>query len=684
MNQVARTEMNQNEYKVRYTDERNAQIVIALLKAHQVKKIVVSPGMTNVCLVASLQNDSFFELYSAPDERSAAYMACGLSVESSEIVVLSCTGATASRNYYPGLTEAYYSKIPLLVITSSRRSDRIGHNFDQVTDRTMTARDVAKISVQVPYVRDKEDEWACEIAVNRAILETKRHGCGPVHINLETMYSPIMNYGLLPPARVIRRFFVEDDFPIIESKRVAIIVGAHAKWENSLTEAVELFCEQYNGAVFCDHTSNYRGKYRVFPNILAIQKNNQFDYKNVDLLISIGNISSSEYGICAKESWRVNVDGEIRDTFWNLTNVFEMNEDRFFSSYVSEGKSNIINTEFFSECNIEELRMIERINDIPFSNVWTAWNTIDKIPADSVVHLGIRNSLRSWNYFQCKKDVTFYSNTGGFGIDGSLSSVLGNSLATNRLCFCVLGDLAFFYDMNVLGNRHINAKLRILMINNGTGMEMQFTDVLADKVSDDTNAYIAAAGHYGNKSKSLVRDIANDLGFMYLSASDKNEYINCIEIFCSEQEMEQPIILEVFVEKKDEDDASTIISELNGKQPEKMMNKGIKLSTRLEKQKNCEYVVFGTGTYFKSHISKICQIQCINYACDNNPDKWGMEVAPGIKCISPNELTELSNPFVLISVADATSSLLIANQLIDMGIDKFEHIVNWINYEEGC
>lgn len=75
-------------------------------------------------------------MYSAADERSAAYIACGLAAESGEPVVLSCTGATASRNYMPGLTEAFYRKLPLIAITSSKSSSMIAQLVAQVTDRT--------------------------------------------------------------------------------------------------------------------------------------------------------------------------------------------------------------------------------------------------------------------------------------------------------------------------------------------------------------------------------------------------------------------------------------------------------------------------------------------------------------------------------------------------------------------
>lgn len=107
------------------TDERNAQILIQVLKAHGIKKVIASPGTTNACLVSSMQSDPFFEIYSAPEERSGAYMACGMAAESGEPVVLSCTGATASRNYMPALTEAFYRKLPILTVADKRKEYRL-------------------------------------------------------------------------------------------------------------------------------------------------------------------------------------------------------------------------------------------------------------------------------------------------------------------------------------------------------------------------------------------------------------------------------------------------------------------------------------------------------------------------------------------------------------------------------
>lgn len=114
-----------------YTSEKNIQIVLALLKANGIRKVIASPGATNESIVASMQYDPYFEMYSCVDERSAAYMACGMAAESGERIVLSCTGATSSRNYMPGLTEAYYRHLPILTITSSMDTNKVGHLYPQ-------------------------------------------------------------------------------------------------------------------------------------------------------------------------------------------------------------------------------------------------------------------------------------------------------------------------------------------------------------------------------------------------------------------------------------------------------------------------------------------------------------------------------------------------------------------------
>lgn len=545
------------------TDERNAQILIQVLKAHGIKKVIASPGTTNACLVSSMQSDPFFEIYSAPEERSGAYMACGMAAESGEPVVLSCTGATASRNYMPALTEAFYRKLPILTVTSSRRNAYIGHNCDQVTDRTVLPNDVAKISVQMPIVLDDVSEWNCIINANKAVLELYHRGGGPAHINLETTYSK-KKVADIQPVRIIRRFMKYDEFPNITAQRVCIFVGAHVEMDDKLERAISEFCKKYDGIVLCDHTSNYRGEYRAFCNIVADQYYWKSTIQNVELMVHIGDISSSDYKIQAKEVWRVNPDGEIRDTFQKLYNVFEMKEVEFFE-YYNKKKQDYSNSELLIAYHQEEKEILSRMPEFPFSNIWIASVTAKKLPSNSVLHLGIRNSLRSWNYFDTQETVTGYSNTGGFGIDGSLSTVIGAALChPDRLYYCVLGDLAFFYDMNALGNRHVPSNIRILVVNNGLGFEMKFPASwgysIANSIGVSEDNYVCAAGHYS--SPDLIKSYVYGLGFEYLKVSTKEQYLDCLPKIVSNEKQDRTLVVEIVVNSENEDAALNLIGSI--------------------------------------------------------------------------------------------------------------------------
>ena len=246
-----------------YTTEENVLQLIALLKAHGVRKVVASPGTTNITFVGSVQNDHEFQVYSCIDERSACYMACGMAAESGEPVALSCTGATAARNYPSGLTEAFYRHLPIVAITSSQYFGKVGQMNAQFTDRNVIQRDIAKMSIQIPYPNNADDRWSNNVKINTALLELTRDGGGPVHINIETRYSRDFSVKELPHERVIRRFLPTSHLPEITEKKVCIFVGAHKKFSERLQRAVDEFCRKYNAMVLCDPTSNYKGTFRI-------------------------------------------------------------------------------------------------------------------------------------------------------------------------------------------------------------------------------------------------------------------------------------------------------------------------------------------------------------------------------------------------------------------------------------
>lgn len=554
-----------------YTVEKGQQILVSLLKQHGIRKVIASPGTTNITFVACLQYDDFFEVYSSVDERSAAYQAVGLAEESGEPVVLTCTGATASRNYIPGLTEAFYRKLPILAVTATQNENRIGNLIPQMMDRSQQLKDMCVHSEHIAIPRDANDEWDANLRLNRAILALTHRGGGPVHINLATEYNNDFSVKELPVAKCIRRYTHRDELPNLPNGRIAILVGNHKEWNKSLINAVDAFCEAYGAVVFCEHGGNYTGKYRVYNSILSQQTRcNKSCFEN-ELTIHIGEVSSygiDSIGYSAKYVWRVNEDGELRDRYMKLSNVFEMTEEEFFSLYIKKANTN--NKEkaekWLRECKSIYDELHSLIPDsLPFSNVWLAQQTAHRLPENSVLHMGILNSHRAWTMFELPESIQgqCFVNTGGFGIDGCMSSMIGGALAhPDKIHFLVIGDLAFFYDLNSLGLRHIGNNVRILLVNNGKGTEFRNYNHPAAQFGEDADEFMAAARHNGNKSPELIKHFAQDLGFEYMSASSKEEYLSCIDKFINPEVTSSPMLFEVFTTNEEESKALEIINTL--------------------------------------------------------------------------------------------------------------------------
>ncbi len=536
-----------------YAKDQTALFIVALLKKHGIKKVVAAPGTTDINLVASLQHDGSFEMYSCIDERSAAYMACGIASETGEPVVIICTEATASRDFLPGLTEAYHRKLPILAITGHHGTHLIGHLTPQTIDRSVSPNDCLRLKVDLPILKDDTDVWQCQLRINQAILELTRHGGGPAHIN---MPYPIVNHDFsvkeLPQVRVIKRYCNSDSLPVLPKGRIAVFVGSHKPWSNELETAVDCFCAQHDAIVFCDTSSKFYGKYAVHAFGIASQPYAYDVFEDIQLVIHLGEECVDQPTMRkmskAKGTWRVSEDGELRDTFRNLENVFEMSELAFFSHY-TDASSNASHDTYLKQCKVHCKALYEKIPDLPLSNVYVASKVIPELPKHSCVHLAASNTVRAWSYFEFPETVRTDSNMGCRGIDGAVSASVGNSLVhTDNICFCILGDLTFFYDMSVLGNRHVGNNYRILVINNNGGNILKWPGKIIGV--EAAGQYMAAAGHYGGEGSTFIKQYASAVGFEYLCASSKEEFEQTYKTFVS-PEITKPMLFEV----KTKDDA---------------------------------------------------------------------------------------------------------------------------------
>lgn len=535
----------------------NIDIIVHLLKDNGLNQIVISPGGTNIAFVKEVQDDPFFTCYSVVDERSAMYFAIGLYLQTGIPVVTSCTSAQATRNYIPGLTEAFYKRVPILAITMSKHPRFTYQEYMQAPDQASLPNDCVKKSFTMPFISDENDMFHSIRVANQAILELTHHGTGPVQLCIPWLDFPLASVN--PLVRTIKRYYMGSKWDInLKDKQILLIIGEHRPFQETTCRAIEDFSDRFNVMIYVNHLSNYHGKYVVNANLamLTLDSNEFSKHFKPDIIISIGGQTGDYplYNMLSRvefsdiEHWRVCEDGNVVDTYDKLTKIFECTSFDFFvkvnSIYHDTGYTS---HEYYLKWDTLVKSLIYRKN-FPFSHVSIAKYLSAILPPDSVVQFAILNSLRIWNFFKIDESIQCYSNVGAFGIDGGLSTLIGQSMISDKLCFMITGDLAFFYDMNSLGIRHIRNNLRILIVNNNGGIEFKLGKVNGKSF----DRYIAAANHFKN-----AQGWAASCDFIYLSADSENDFHKQAKKFVAPSD--KPIVFEVFVSDTDEANAYNLL-----------------------------------------------------------------------------------------------------------------------------
>ncbi len=529
----------------------NIKIVVQLLKENGISQIVISPGGTNIPFVRAVQKDDFFTCYSVVDERSAMYFAIGLYLQTGKAVATSCTSAQATRNYIPGLTEAFYKKVPILAITMAKHPRFTYQEYMQAPDQTSLPADCVKASFTLPYICDENDVYHSVRVANQAMNALLHGGRGPVQLCIPWLDFPLEE--CKPVLRNIQAYDIESEWNVnLADKKIMLAIGEHRKFTEKEQEAIEKFCRCYDVMVYTNHLSNYHGKYAINANLLLTVIGNERFEKDYapDILITIGG-QTGDYPFYKKlslpklentEHWRVSEDGEIVDTYDKLTKVFKCSEKYFFERLSIDKEAS---HSYFDLWKTQESE-IDLGGEVPFSNVSIARYLHDRMPKNSTIQFSILNSLRVWELFKLDSSISCFSNVGAFGIDGGLSTLIGQSMVTDELCFMVIGDLAFCYDMNAISIRHIKNNLRILLVNNNGGIEFK----LNGKANSEVDEYIAAANHFKN-----AKGWAETCGFAYLSAESMEEFEEKSKVFLDKSDV--PVLFEVFVSDEDESKAYT-------------------------------------------------------------------------------------------------------------------------------
>ncbi|MDV7712272.1 2-succinyl-5-enolpyruvyl-6-hydroxy-3-cyclohexene-1-carboxylic-acid synthase [Enterococcus casseliflavus] len=570
-----------------YTEVKSYQIIIALLKEYGIRHLVLSAGSRNVPLVHSVEEDPFFKCYSVVDERSAAYFAMGLSQQLNEPVVISCTSSTATANYWPAVAEAYYQKVPLIIMTSDRNPAMLGQLEDQMIDQVGMYDRHVKLSVNLPIVNDKDDFIYCQRLVNEAFLELDHHGKGPVHINIPSKtYNNSFNVKELPHVTKINRIDKNSDSKqwkkqidqLSSKKRIMVIVGQNWERNIEMNSLLKEFKSKFNCCIIAEYMSNLDLDNFVNTTLsfetryITDKKFNEF---LPEIVISFGeNMTIGVKELLRKrqgefEHWLISNDGMIVDGYKSLTTIFECPIEYFLKKF-SENATTLSNNEYNDL--IENYTNGVIIPEFDFCNIYAIKETVEKIPENSILHLSINSSIRITNFFKLNKGVQTYANIGTHGIDGCLSSFLGQASAIDNLAFLVIGDLSFFYDMNALRIKHIKKNVRILMINNSGGEEFYYNKMWKNASSDL---------HTTARHSNVARDWVKSTGFEYKEVRDKKSLAIALEDFFN-PELDRPMFIEVFTEMKS--DADELYKLYDISRPKDLKSESIRKSKELVKK----------------------------------------------------------------------------------------------------
>lgn len=540
-----------------YTPLKNYQIIISLLKQNNIKHLVLSAGTRNIPFVQSVENDPYFICYSVVDERSAAYMALGISLRLNEPVVISCTSSTATCNYFPAIAEAYHQGGQLIVLTSDRNPALLNQREDQMINQVNMYGTFVKKAVNLPIIHTEEDIWHCERLVNEAILATHFHGKGPVQINIPMLqYASVCSEKTCLTARKINRIKIETDSTIWEqlsqklnsTKKIMVICGQNNYTSHLLNELLSQFAHLYKAVIIAEYMANIECDEAINPFLpfeTHVMSSGCFEEFLPEIVISLGGnvMSGIKQQLRNKagqfEHWGIEESGDIVDMYKSLTNVFECSPEYFFQYFVQHINNKITRSNEY-ENSIKEYISKLKFPELNFSNNTVIRDLAKLIPDDSVLHLSINNSIRLVNFFGLpNRSIKVFANIGTHGIDGCLSSFIGQAVVSkpSNLNFLIIGDLSFFYDMGAMRIKHIPKTCRILLVNNYGGGEFHYSTTL---LKDPTMDLHTSAAHH-NTAKGWVESV----GFKYYAVNNNDEYQKALKDFLS-KDSERPILIEVF------------------------------------------------------------------------------------------------------------------------------------------
>lgn len=534
-----------------FCDKTGVNQLTALLISHGIKDIVVCPGSRNGVLIHNFhQCREMFILHSVTDERSAAFVAIGIYLSERKPVALCVTSGSALLNTLPGVAEAYFRHVPLLVISADRPADRIGQLDGQTLFQPNALKPYA-LSYNLPETDRPQDYRFRNRLINEAILSMQHNGKRPVHINVPVT-EPLFSFSTteLPAERIVCEIKptaaaapLPGDFidRIARANFPVLLIG---QYEEDISIPLQQIEKNASLLILPELIgySPYSWRTNLLEEIIP-----DMSFASDLVIHTGGNLVNKllKFRLRATDDCqviRIEESEDFPDTFDHLSVIVRSSPQTVLPYLATVLPAN----ENVRRVQLQLATYRKQIGDFQTDSL-SDLGIMKMLCCElrhfciSALHLGNSSVVRNALYFFGNNDFPVYCNRGTNGIEGSVSVACGYSLKKNGLSLLLIGDLSFFYDQNALWIRELSGNLRIILFNNGGGQIFHSLQGLSSSPSRDK--YIAASHH------CTARGIAQSYGIRYFSITTLTEARDTIRQFLAVKS-DRPVLLEVFTDQR--------------------------------------------------------------------------------------------------------------------------------------
>ena len=500
---------------------------------------VISPGSRNAPILFAL-NHSKKNCYSIIDERSAGFIALGIAKHTRQPVILNCTSGTSSLNYYPAIAEAFYARVPLIVITADRPPEQIDAWDGQAIRQKNVYKNHIRGEFQTPD--NFEDESAFSAIAQQVMNCMSSEIPGPVHINIpirEPFYD-MSPSDISTPAQVDFPSLPKIELNLSSIAKLTNVSFDHKKVLifNGMDDGEGITITSDEAVILSDITSSKHSNVSYWDAMLfsSLSKKGGMDILKVlspDILITSGTTTLSKglkhfLSIHKPEvHFHISNYNEVGNMFGTQPQILHPSDIQISHSGDLQPEKGFLNA--WINMTVTFQLKFSQLDWLGYHEFSVVNFILEKLNSNDILHLSNSMPIRYASFLMNNKSIEnkIYANRGTSGIDGCSSTALGNALVSDQNVKLITGDVAFFYDVNAFFNEHVPQNLKIIVLNNHGG---GIFNLIKGPESLGESIKFQTTPHYLNASS-----LCDHFGIPYFVASDMSSLRSCYNQFNSYQ-----------------------------------------------------------------------------------------------------------------------------------------------------